>query len=41
MLDKASAPARSIYFSEEHEQLRAQVRRFVENEVKPHGLKWE
>lgn len=41
MLDKSAAPARSIYFSEEHEQLRAQVRRFVENEVKPHGLKWE
>jgi acyl-CoA dehydrogenase len=41
MLDKASAPARSIYFSEEHEQLRAQVRRFVENEVKPHAQKWE
>jgi len=41
MLDKSSAPARSIYFSEEHEQLRAQLRRFVENEVKPHGLKWE
>lgn len=41
MLDKAAAPARSIYFSEEHGQLRAQIRRFVENEVKPHGLKWE
>jgi acyl-CoA dehydrogenase len=41
MLDKSAAPARSIYFSEEHEQLRAQVRRFVENEVKPHGLQWE
>lgn len=41
MLDKSHAPVRSIYFSEEHEQLRAQVRRFVENEVKPHGLKWE
>jgi acyl-CoA dehydrogenase len=41
MLDKFTAPTRSIYFSEEHEQLRAQVRRFVENEVKPHGLKWE
>jgi len=41
MLDQPSAPARSIYFSEEHEQLRAQVRRFVENEVKPHGLAWE
>jgi len=41
MLDKAAASTRSIYFSEEHEQLRAQIRRFVENEVKPHGLKWE
>ncbi len=41
MLDKSSAPMRSIYFSEEHEQLRAQLRRFVEQEVKPHGLKWE
>ena len=40
MLDK-SAATRSIYFSEEHEQLRAQVRRFVENEVKPHGEQWE
>ncbi|MGE0340248.1 MAG: acyl-CoA dehydrogenase family protein [Xanthobacteraceae bacterium] len=41
MLDKSAAPARSIYFSEEHEQLRAQLRRFVENEVKPQGLQWE
>ncbi len=41
MLDQPSAPSRSIYFSEEHEQLRAQVRRFVENEVKPNGLAWE
>lgn len=41
MLDKAAPPSRSAYFSEEHEQLRAQVRRFVENEVKPHGEKWE
>jgi len=41
MLDKSSAPTRSIYFSEEHEQLRAQIRRFVEQEVKPHALKWE
>jgi acyl-CoA dehydrogenase len=31
----------SPYFTEEHEQLRAQVRRFVETEIKPHGLKWE
>jgi acyl-CoA dehydrogenase len=32
---------RSAYFGEEHEMLRAQVRRFVEEEVKPHGLTWE
>jgi acyl-CoA dehydrogenase len=41
MLDKSATPLRSIYFSEEHEQLRAQLRRFVENEVKPQGLQWE
>jgi acyl-CoA dehydrogenase len=39
MPDNASLP--SPYFREEHEQLRAQVRRFVETEIKPHGLKWE
>ena len=32
---------RSPYFGEEHEMLREQVRRFVETEVKPHGLAWE
>jgi acyl-CoA dehydrogenase len=31
----------SPYFKEEHEALRAQIRRFVEEEIKPHGLKWE
>ena len=31
----------SPYFREEHELLRAQMRRFVETEIKPHGLKWE
>ncbi len=31
----------SLYFREEHEALRAQVRRFVEEEIKPHGLAWE
>src|ERR1700757_4387164 len=36
-----SSNRRSPYFSEEHEMLRAQVRRFVETEVKPHGLGWE
>lgn len=32
---------RSPYFGEEHEALRDQLRRFVTNEVKPHGLAWE
>src|SRR3954453_2185597 len=31
----------SPYFREEHELLRAQIRRFVETEIKPHGVKWE
>jgi acyl-CoA dehydrogenase len=31
----------SPYFREEHDALRAQVRRFVESEVKPHALAWE
>jgi acyl-CoA dehydrogenase len=31
----------SPYLAEEHEMLRAQVRRFVEEEVKPHGERWE
>jgi acyl-CoA dehydrogenase len=41
MLDQAKPAFRSAYFSEEHEMLRAQLRRFVEEEIKPHGLKWE
>jgi acyl-CoA dehydrogenase len=32
---------RSPYFSEQHEMLRAQVRRFVESEIKPKALAWE
>jgi acyl-CoA dehydrogenase len=32
---------RSPYFATEHEMLRAQVRRFVETEIKPHGKAWE
>jgi acyl-CoA dehydrogenase len=31
----------SPYFREEHEQLRAQLRRFVDNEIKPHAAAWE
>src|ERR1044071_7154605 len=31
----------SPHFREEHEQLRTQIRRFVEQEIKPHGLTWE
>jgi acyl-CoA dehydrogenase len=41
MLDQAKPTIRSVYFSEEHEMLRAQVRRFVEEEIKPHALAWE
>lgn len=29
------------YFSEEHEQLRRQIRRFIEARVKPNGERWE
>jgi acyl-CoA dehydrogenase len=32
---------RSPYFAEEHDMLRAQVRRFVDTEIKPHALAWE
>ena len=32
---------RSPYFTEEHEALRDQLRRFVETEIKPHALAWE
>jgi acyl-CoA dehydrogenase len=41
MLDQAKSTIRSVYFSEEHEMLRAQIRRFVETEIKPHALAWE
>ena len=37
----ANGPSRSIYFGEEHELLRDQIRRFVEEEIKPHALQWE
>jgi acyl-CoA dehydrogenase len=33
--------ARSPFFTEEHEMLRDQVRRFVEEEIKPFGEAWE
>ena len=36
-----AADAQSPFFTPEHEMLRAQVRRFVETEVKPHGEAWE
>ena len=39
--DAAAGQPRSVYFSAEHEMLRDQVRRFVAEEVKPHGLAWE
>jgi len=34
-------PGLSPYLCEEHEMLRAQVRRFVEKDIKPHGHLWE
>lgn len=41
-VEKLSEGARrSPYFTEEHEALRDQVRRFVDSEIKPHALKWE
>jgi acyl-CoA dehydrogenase len=36
-----SPSAGSPFFGEEHEMLRAQVRRFVEAEIKPHAAQWE
>ena len=40
-LSDENAPRRSPYFTEEHEALRDQIRRFVETEIKPHALAWE
>jgi acyl-CoA dehydrogenase len=37
----SQAATTSPVLAEEHEMLRAQVRRFVEDEVKPHGEAWE
>ena len=37
----ASSQSPSAYFREEHEMLRAQLRRFVETEIKPHAGAWE
>jgi acyl-CoA dehydrogenase len=36
-----SSHGRTAYFGEEQELLRAQIRRFVEEEIKPHALQWE
>src|SRR5882672_11830958 len=35
------APAPSPCFREEHEALRAQIRRFIESEIKPQAAAWE
>jgi acyl-CoA dehydrogenase len=37
----ADGHGRSAYFGVEHELLRAQVRRFVDEEIKPRALQWE
>ncbi len=39
--DIGPSARRSAYFSEEHELLRAQVRRFVDTEIKPKAPAWE
>ncbi len=41
MLKSAPTSLPSPYFREEHEALRAQLRRFVDSEIKPHGMAWE
>jgi acyl-CoA dehydrogenase len=40
-IDPAHNSRRSPFFEPEHEMLREQIRRFVEEEVKPHGAAWE
>lgn len=37
----ANGHGRSVYFGEEHELLRTQIRRFVDEEIKPRALQWE
>jgi acyl-CoA dehydrogenase len=37
----ANGHSGSVYFGEEHELLRTQVRRFVNEEIKPRALQWE
>jgi acyl-CoA dehydrogenase len=37
----ADGQGRSAYFGEEHELLRTQIRRFVDQEIKPRALQWE
>jgi acyl-CoA dehydrogenase len=37
----AGNPGASAYLGEEHELLRTQIRRFVDEEIKPHALAWE
>ena len=37
----ANGHARSAYFGEEHKLLRTQIRRFVNEEIKPRALQWE
>lgn len=41
VVGEAGDGRRSVYFSAEHDLLRAQVRRFVETEIKPHAAAWE
>ena len=36
-----SRPARHFIFTDEHEQLRESIRRFVARELQPHAEEWE
>src|SRR5262245_11679284 len=41
MLDETRDSSSLPYFSSEHEMLRAQIRRFLETEIKPYARAWE
>lgn len=40
-LPRDNEQSSAIYFREEHELLRAQLRRFVKDDIKPYALQWE
>ena len=40
-MNTPNTAARSVYFGEEHELLRSQIRRFVDQQIKPYAVQWE